>query len=149
MASTVMKITSPHRSQTCQRSHIKPATEELLLLPNYPVSFGNITSTSMSSIPEAHPLDGSLLFSDLMNFHVQESPTFPMFVYADEQAPNSTTGITSLEFGRVAHRMTHALCPARQSDQGQVVRLIAQTNTIHHATLAGMPIAGLVVPISS
>ncbi|KIJ04291.1 hypothetical protein PAXINDRAFT_94863, partial [Paxillus involutus ATCC 200175] len=102
-------------------------------------------STSISPVPEAPPLDCSFLFSDLINFHMQKNPTFPIFVYADEQAPNGTTEITFLEFGRAAHRVAHALRPARQGDEGQVVMLIAHTDAIlHHAAMAGMSIAGLV-----
>ncbi|KIK80092.1 hypothetical protein PAXRUDRAFT_766927, partial [Paxillus rubicundulus Ve08.2h10] len=102
-------------------------------------------STVVSPVPEAPPLDCSLLFSDLINFHIQKNPTFPMFVYADEQAPNGTTGITFLEFVRAAHRIAHALRPARSGDEGQVVMLIANTDVmLHHAAVAGMSIAGLV-----
>jgi acyl-CoA synthetase (AMP-forming)/AMP-acid ligase II len=80
---------------------------------------------------------------------MQKNPTVPMFAYADEQAPNGTTEITFLEFSRAAHRMAHALRPARQGDEGQVVMLIAHTDTIlHHAAMAGMSIAGLVVSVS-
>ncbi|KAF9235376.1 hypothetical protein BU15DRAFT_15152, partial [Melanogaster broomeanus] len=92
------------------------------------------------------PLDCSLLFSDLINFHMQKNPTFPIFIYADDEAPNGTREITFLEFGRAAHRIAHIFRPARQDDVGQVVMLIANTDTLlYHATLAGMSIAGLVV----
>ncbi|KAF9238227.1 acetyl-CoA synthetase-like protein [Melanogaster broomeanus] len=102
-------------------------------------------SSSISSVPEGPPLDGSLLFSDLINFHMQKNPTFPIFIYADDQAPNGTTEITFLEFGRAAHRIAHVLRPAHQGEVGQVVMLIANTDTIlYHAALAGMSLAGLV-----
>ncbi|KIJ09827.1 hypothetical protein PAXINDRAFT_17112 [Paxillus involutus ATCC 200175] len=102
-------------------------------------------STSILSAPEAPPLDCSLLFSDLINFHMQKNPSFPIFVYADDQAPNGITEITFLEFGRAAHRLAHGFRPARQGNERQVVMFIAQTDTIlHHAALAGMSIAGLV-----
>ncbi|KAF8839601.1 putative aminoadipate reductase [Paxillus ammoniavirescens] len=102
-------------------------------------------STSIPSVPEVPPLDCSLLFSDLINFHMQNNPTFPIFAYTDDQAPNGIMEVTFLEFGRAAHRMAHVLRPARQGDEGQVVMLIAHTDTIlYHAALAGMSIAGLV-----
>ncbi|KAF9223046.1 acetyl-CoA synthetase-like protein [Gyrodon lividus] len=102
-------------------------------------------SPSISSVQEIPPLDCSLLFSDMINFHMQKNPTFPIFVYPDDQSPHRTTGITFLEFGRAAHRIAHALRPARQGDEGQVVILIANTDTVlHHAVVAGMSIAGLV-----
>ncbi|KAF9238233.1 hypothetical protein BU15DRAFT_62645 [Melanogaster broomeanus] len=102
-------------------------------------------SSSISPVPEAPPLDGSLLFSDLINFQMQKNPTFPIFVYANDETPNGTTEITFLEFGRAAHRIAHVLRPAHQGDVGQVVMLIANTDTIlYHAALAGMSLAGLV-----
>ncbi|KAF8840152.1 acetyl-CoA synthetase-like protein [Paxillus ammoniavirescens] len=102
-------------------------------------------STSILPVPEAPPLDCSLLFSDLINFHMQKNPSFPIFVYANDQAPNGITEITFLEFGRAAHRLAHAFRPARQGNERQLMMFIAQTDTIlYHAALAGMSIAGLV-----
>ncbi|KAF9223036.1 acetyl-CoA synthetase-like protein [Gyrodon lividus] len=83
--------------------------------------------------------------SELLSGIAKKNPTLPIFVYADDQSLHGTTEITFLEFGRAAHRIAHALRPARQGDEGQVVMLIANTDTIlHHAAVAGMSIAGLV-----
>ncbi|KAF8550426.1 acetyl-CoA synthetase-like protein, partial [Imleria badia] len=100
----------------------------------------------MSSIPVRPQLDRSLPFHELFSFHMQNNPTLPMFVYADDQAPDHhTTEITFLEFGRAAHRIAHALRPERGGDEGQVVMLIANCDTIFfQAVVAGMFIAGLV-----
>lgn len=94
-------------------------------------------------------MGSSLPFHQLLNFHMQNNPTLPMFVYADDQAlDHYTTEITFLEFGRAAHRIAHVLRPERGGGEGQVVMLIANCDTIlFHAVLAGMFIAGQVVSI--
>ncbi|KAF8547028.1 acetyl-CoA synthetase-like protein, partial [Imleria badia] len=100
----------------------------------------------MSSIPVLPPFDYSLPFHELFSFRIQNNPTLPMFVYADDKASDHhTTEITFLEFGRAAHRIAHALRPERGGDEGQVVMLIANCDTIFfQAVVAGMFIAGLV-----
>ncbi|KAF8129526.1 acetyl-CoA synthetase-like protein [Boletus edulis] len=95
-------------------------------------------------------LDHSLLLPDLINFHMERNPSFPVFVYANENAPNTLTEILLLEFGRAAHRVAHALRPSRQGSDGEVVMIIANTDTIlYHAVVTGLFIAGLVpFPVS-
>ncbi|KAI9458226.1 acetyl-CoA synthetase-like protein [Boletus coccyginus] len=102
---------------------------------------------STPPIPKLPQLDCSLLFPDLINFHMQNNPSLPMWVYLNDQG---VTEITFLEFGRAAHRIAHALRPGRTGDDGQVVILIANTDTIlHQVVIAGMSIAGLVpFPVS-
>jgi hypothetical protein len=69
-----------------------------------------------------------------------------MFLYANETVPGTTTEISFLEFGRAAHRVAHTLRPSRQGPDGQVVMVIANTDTIlHHVVVAGISMAGLVV----
>ncbi|KAF8838011.1 acetyl-CoA synthetase-like protein [Paxillus ammoniavirescens] len=103
-----------------------------------------------STTLEFPPLDCSLLFPDLINFHMERNPTFPMFMYPNEMVPDTTTEISFLEFGRAAHRVAHILRPSRQGPDGQVVMVIANTDTIlHHAVVTGISIAGLVpFPVS-
>ena len=92
------------------------------------------------------PLDQSLLFPDLINFHIERNPTFPIFVYANKSAPHTQTEISYLEFGRAAHRVAHALRPSHQGEDGEVVLVIANTDSIlHHAVVTGLSIAGWVV----
>ncbi|KIK78245.1 hypothetical protein PAXRUDRAFT_164512, partial [Paxillus rubicundulus Ve08.2h10] len=104
-----------------------------------------------SSAPEFPPLDCSVLFPDLIDFHMERNPTFSMFMYPNETVPGTTTEISFLEFGRAAHRIAHTLRPSRQGPDGQVVMIIANTDTIlHHAVVTGISIAGLVpFPVSS
>jgi acyl-CoA synthetase (AMP-forming)/AMP-acid ligase II len=95
---------------------------------------------------EFPPLDYSLLFPDLINFHAVRNPSFPMFIYSNENVPDTLTEISFLEFGRAAHRVAHALRPNRQGPDGEVVMIIANTDTIlYHAVLVGLSIAGCVV----
>jgi acyl-CoA synthetase (AMP-forming)/AMP-acid ligase II len=94
---------------------------------------------------EFPPLDYSHLLPDLINFHMERNPSFPTFVYTNESVPDTLTEISFLEFGRAAHRVAHALRPSRQGSDGEVVMVIANTDTIlHHAVVAGLSIAGWV-----
>ncbi|KIJ16134.1 hypothetical protein PAXINDRAFT_76105 [Paxillus involutus ATCC 200175] len=103
-----------------------------------------------STTLELPPLDCSLLFPDLINFHMERNPTFPMFMYPNEMVPGTTTEISFLEFGRAAHRVAHMLRPSRQGPDAQVVMVVANTDTIlHHAVVTGISMAGLVpFPVS-
>ena len=92
------------------------------------------------------PLDHSLVFPELINFHMERNPSFPMFLYANERVPDTLTQVSFLEFGRAAHRVAHALRPSRQGSDGEVMMVIANTDTIlHHAVVVGLSIAGWVV----
>ncbi|KAF8121589.1 acetyl-CoA synthetase-like protein [Boletus edulis] len=96
------------------------------------------------------PLDHSLLLTDMVNFHMERNPSYPVFVYTNEGVPNTLTEISFLEFGRAAHRVAHALRPFRQGPNGEVVVIIANTDTIlYHAILVGLSVAGWVpFPVS-
>ena len=99
-----------------------------------------------STVLEFPPLDYSLLFPDLINFHMKRNPSFPAFVYASESAPDTLTEVSFLEFGRAAHRIAYALRPSRQGLDGEVVMVIANTDTLlHHAVVTGLSVAGCVV----
>jgi hypothetical protein len=99
-----------------------------------------------STALEFPPLDYSHLLPDLINFHMERNPSFPAFVYTNESVPDTLTEISLLEFGRATHRVAHALRPSRQGPDGEVVMVIANTDTIlHHAVVAGLSIAGWVV----
>lgn len=95
---------------------------------------------------EFPPLDLSLLFPDLINFHMERNPAFPIFIYANESTPTTVTEISFLEFGRAAHRVAHSLRPSRQGADAEVVIVIANTDTIlYHAVVTGLSVAGWVV----
>ncbi|KAH7929522.1 putative aminoadipate reductase [Leucogyrophana mollusca] len=91
------------------------------------------------------PLAGSLLLPGVIDFHIHNNSTIPIYVYADDKAPGGLTEISFLEFGRAAHRAAHTLRPKRAGSEGEVVALIANTDSLlYHAVVAGMIIAGLV-----
>ena len=97
----------------------------------------------MASITlEFPPPDRSLL----INFHMERNPTF---VYTNESVPDRLTEISFLEFGRAAHRVAHALRPSHQGPDGEVVMVIANTDTLHYAVVAALSIVGWVVCTSS
>ena len=95
-------------------------------------------------LPVYPPLDGTVLLSDLPDFNLQHNPTLPAFVYSP--TPNSTTQISFLEYARACHRVAHAVRLNRAGSEGEIVALIANTDTILYLTLiAGMVRAGVVV----
>lgn len=90
------------------------------------------------------PLDGTLLLSDLPDFHLEHNPTLPAFVYSSD--PQYISQISFLEFSRACHRVAHAVRPNRAGPEGEVVALVANTDTILYlALVTGMVRAGLVV----
>ena len=98
----------------------------------------------MATKPVYPRLDGTVLLSDLADFNLQHNPTLPAFVYSD--IPESITEISFLEFARACHRVAHAIRPNRTGLEGEVVALIANTDTILYlALIAGMVRAGVVV----
>ena len=90
--------------------------------------------------PVYPPLDGSISYASLVDFHAAHNPTLPIFVYSE--IPGSVVEVSFLEFGRAAHRVAHIL----QGKEGEVVALIANVDNLLYQTLfAGIMCAGLVV----
>ena len=77
--------------------------------------------------------------------HVIQSPKVihgivPVFVYSNASVPVS---LTEIEFGRAAHRIAYAVRPSRQGPDGEVVVIIAYTDTItYQAVVVDLSIAG-------
>jgi len=95
-------------------------------------------------LPVYPPLDGTVLLSDLPDFNLQHNPTLPAFVYSS--IPNSITQISFLEYARACHRVAHVVRPNCAGPEGEIVALIANTDTIlYQALVAGMVRAGVVV----
>ncbi|KAH0581547.1 hypothetical protein H2248_011256 [Termitomyces sp. 'cryptogamus'] len=105
-----------------------------------------------------HALDGpppvfpsthdDFLFPDAIEFNMKNNADQPFFIFSD---PNDgIQSITHLEFGRAAHRVAHLLRPPYTGQDGEVVAVMAHTDTIlHQAIVAGLIIAGFVpFPIS-
>jgi acyl-CoA synthetase (AMP-forming)/AMP-acid ligase II len=101
---------------------------------------------AISPKPECPPLDGSLLFPDIIDFHMMRNASLPMYIFPDPQDTSALISISYREFGRAAHRVAHALRPGRAGVEGQVMAIIIHTDTLLYTTLiAGMIIAGIVV----
>lgn len=98
----------------------------------------------MATKPECPPLDGSLLFPDIIDFHMRRNASLPIYVFPDEQT-GTLTSISYREFGRATHRIAHALRPSRTGVEGEVTAIIVHTDTLLYTTLiAGLMIAGIV-----
>ncbi|KAH7912704.1 acetyl-CoA synthetase-like protein [Hygrophoropsis aurantiaca] len=91
------------------------------------------------------PLDESVFLPDVIDFHILNNSTIPIYVFPDDDAPHGVTDISFLEFGRAAHRAAYALRRERKGPDGQVIALVANTDSLlYHAIVAGAIIAGLV-----
>lgn len=99
----------------------------------------------MHTKPECPPLDGSFLFPDIIDFHMQRNAPLPIYVFPDSQS-GALTFISYLEFGRATHRIAHALRPGRIGVEGEVIAILVHTDTLlYTALIAGLMIAGFVV----
>ncbi|KAG6840630.1 hypothetical protein C0991_005482 [Blastosporella zonata] len=87
-----------------------------------------------------------LFISDAIDFNFKNNAQQPFFTFVDLAAPTGLQVITHLEFGRAAHRVAHILRPNRLGPDGQVVAIIALSDSIlYQAIIVGCIIAGLVV----
>jgi acyl-CoA synthetase (AMP-forming)/AMP-acid ligase II len=95
--------------------------------------------------PQCPPLDGSFLFPDIIDFHMQRNAPLPIYVFPDTLS-GVLTYISYLEFGRATHRIAHALRPGRIGMEGEVIAILVHTDTLlYTALIAGLMIAGFVV----
>ncbi|KAF7293887.1 Acetyl-CoA synthetase-like protein [Mycena chlorophos] len=95
------------------------------------------------------PLDGSLDFSGIIDFHRLAPNLTTAYSWADDD-DGSIVNVSHFEFARAAHRVAHLLRPGRRGQDGAVIGLLALTDSLLYQTLlAGCMIAGLVpFPIS-
>ncbi|KAG5724635.1 L-aminoadipate-semialdehyde dehydrogenase [Termitomyces sp. T112] len=100
------------------------------------------------SPPVRLPRDQNLFLPDVIDFNMRNNPDQPFYVFAGDGGSIKT--ITHLEFGRAAHRVAHALRPNRSGLDGDVVGILAETDTIlYNVVIAGLIVAGFVpFPIS-
>ncbi|KAF7297405.1 General substrate transporter [Mycena indigotica] len=88
------------------------------------------------------------LIQDVLRWNVETRPQSPFYVFAEAEsaAPERIVTITHLEFTRAAHRAARLL----EGEDGQVVAVIAQSDTaVYHAVVAGLITANLIpFPIS-
>ncbi|KAJ7625734.1 putative aminoadipate reductase [Roridomyces roridus] len=95
------------------------------------------------------PLDCTLSIDEIIDFHISHNNRGAAFSFADAQG--SITDISHLEFARAAHRVAHIIRPQRLGPEGQVLAIIALTDSLIYQTLvAGCVKAGIVpFPISN
>nr|GAT45909.1 acetyl-CoA synthetase-like protein [Mycena chlorophos] len=94
------------------------------------------------------PVDGSLDVSGIIDFHRTTPNLTAAYSFANEDG--AIVDVSHFEFVRAAHRVAHLLRPGRQGPEGQVVGIVALTDSLLYQTLTtGCIIAGLVpFPIS-
>ncbi|KAJ7754149.1 hypothetical protein DFH07DRAFT_743950, partial [Mycena maculata] len=86
---------------------------------------------------------------DLVAQNLKSIPSDPFYIYADLECSEIVT-ITHLEFGRATHRAAHLLRPNREGRDGEVIVILAESDTIlYHAILVGLMTANFVpFPVS-
>ncbi|KAJ7625698.1 putative aminoadipate reductase, partial [Roridomyces roridus] len=94
------------------------------------------------------PLDCTLSLDEIIDFHISHNNLDAAFSFADAQG--NITDISHFEFARAAHRVAHILRPQRLGPEGQVLTILALTDSLIYQTLvAGCIKAGIVpFPIS-
>lgn len=91
-------------------------------------------------------VNDDLLLSDAIEFNMKNNPNQPYFVFTYPH--EGTQVVTNLEFGRAANRAAHLLRPNSTGSDGEVVAIIAHTDTILYQTIVtGLILAGLVVSV--
>ncbi|KAJ7056386.1 putative aminoadipate reductase [Mycena amicta] len=89
------------------------------------------------------PLDGSLRVNEIIDFHLTHRNLTPMFSFANED--DILTNISHFEYARAAHRVAHMVRPQRVGPEGQVIAIMALTDSFLYQTLvAGCIVAGFV-----
>ncbi|KAJ6509744.1 putative aminoadipate reductase [Mycena vulgaris] len=90
-----------------------------------------------------------MLIPDVVDFNCKTNPSGPFYVYAKPESSEIVT-ITHLEFSRASHRAANILRPNGEGPAGQVVALVALSDTVlYHAVLVGLITANFIpFPIS-
>ncbi|KAH0581464.1 hypothetical protein H2248_012544 [Termitomyces sp. 'cryptogamus'] len=98
--------------------------------------------------PVLPTINQDVLLPDIIDFNITNNPTQPFYIFVDSSKGFHV--ITQLEFGRAAHRVAYALRPQCAGRNGEVVAILAHTDTIMYSTIiSGAIVAGLVpFPIS-
>ncbi|CAA7265482.1 unnamed protein product [Cyclocybe aegerita] len=98
----------------------------------------------MSSTRLSPPQDGSVTLPEAVDYHRKQHPTRPMFVFQADGRPDITE-VSYLEFARATDRVAHYLRPGRKGPEGQVVGLVALSDTLlYHAVTIGIMRAGMI-----
>lgn len=88
-----------------------------------------------------------MLIPDVISLNSKTNSSRPFYIYANLESTEITT-ITNLEFGRATHRFAHLLRPNHEGPDGQVVALLALSDTVlYHAAVAGLMTASFIVRV--
>jgi acyl-coenzyme A synthetase/AMP-(fatty) acid ligase len=95
----------------------------------------------------APPTNGSVALPETIDFHRENNPDVPIYVYDDiHNVSAPLTKITFLEFGRACDRVAHCLRPERAGRDREVVAIIAHSSSLLYQTVVlGIMRAGLIV----
>lgn len=89
-----------------------------------------------------------MLIPDVVDLNCKTNPSGPFYVYAKPDSSEIVT-ITHLEFSRASHRAANILRPNGEGPAGQVVALVALSDTVlYHAVLVGLITANFIVRVS-
>lgn len=91
------------------------------------------------------PCDGSVTLPEVIDFHNKHNPDFPIFFF-NEDGTEEITEISYFEWGRACDRVAHRMRPGRQGPEGEVVAMVALSDTLlYHAVSVGLMRAGIIV----
>ncbi|KAJ7246827.1 acetyl-CoA synthetase-like protein [Mycena haematopus] len=91
-----------------------------------------------------------MLVPDVIAWNTEHHPTDPCFVFAPTDPSAAVVTVSQLEFGRATHRVAHHVRPNREGPDGEVVAVIALSDTLLYvAMVAGLMTANCIpFPIS-
>jgi len=97
----------------------------------------------------APPTNGTVSLPETIDFHRENNPNVPIYVYDNFQNVDGSailTEITHFEFGRACDRVAHCLRPERRGRDREVVAIIAVSGSLIYQTVVlGIMRAGLIV----
>ncbi|KAJ7455824.1 hypothetical protein FB451DRAFT_1354034 [Mycena latifolia] len=92
----------------------------------------------------------SMFIPEVVSLRSQTNPNHPFYVYAKPDPSDEIVSITNFEFARATHRAAQLLRPNSEGADGQVVAILALSDTVLYQTLVvGLITANLIpFPIS-
>ncbi|KAF5378911.1 hypothetical protein D9757_008700 [Collybiopsis confluens] len=118
-----------------------------------------VCSTMVPSVPLLKPGvypvlgESQLNLPDLLDFHLEHNPSYPLYIYADPEGSGSgssksvrtTTEIKALEYVRAVHRVANFIWKDGNSKPGDVIGLVVNIDSLLYSVLiVGIIKAGMV-----
>lgn len=92
------------------------------------------------------PESASLRLPEVVAFNAKHNPDAPFYVFPKPGPSEGVGTITYLEFARASQRAAHLLRPSREGPDGEVVAVIALSDSVlYQAVVVGLMTANLVV----